>query len=154
MLCCSCDLPAGRKLCGFLAHSAHLGCSKCMKYFPSTSTGFGLNFSGFQRQNWISRTDQTHRQAVARLSQCKTKTELRKKESELGCRYLALLDLPYFDAPRMLVIDPMHCLFLGLAKHFVKRVIIGKGVLPETDFAIIQNNVFLLYQFPQILEEF
>ena len=31
IICCSCDLPAGRKLCGFLGHSAHLGCSKCKK---------------------------------------------------------------------------------------------------------------------------
>ena len=33
VLCCSCDLPAGRKLCGFLGHSAHLGCSKCKTFF-------------------------------------------------------------------------------------------------------------------------
>ena len=33
LICCSCDLPAGRKLCGFLAHSANLGCSKCTKKF-------------------------------------------------------------------------------------------------------------------------
>jgi len=30
-------------------------------------------------------------------------------------------DLPYFDPPTMLVIDPMHNLFLGLAKHFTKK---------------------------------
>ena len=119
-----------------------------MKYFPSTSAG--LDLSGFQRQNWIPRTSHTHRQAVAKLSQCKTKTELRKMESELGCRYSSLLDLSYFDAPRMLVIDPMHCLFLGLAKHFVKRVFIEKGVLSDSDFAIIQQRVSALSVPPDI----
>lgn len=31
LLCVACDLPAGRKVCGFLSHSAALGCSKCKK---------------------------------------------------------------------------------------------------------------------------
>ena len=29
----SCDLPAGRKVCGFLSHSASLGCSRCYTEF-------------------------------------------------------------------------------------------------------------------------
>ncbi len=47
---------------------------------------------------------------------CKTKTE-RQKESELGCHYSVILKLPYFDPVRMLMVDPMHNLFLGGAKH-------------------------------------
>ena len=65
-----CDLPAGRKLCGFLGHSAHLGCSKCKKYFPSSN--HGLDFSGFKRDTWIKRTNESHRSDVAKLSGCKT----------------------------------------------------------------------------------
>ena len=139
VLCCSCDLPAGRKLCGFLGHSAHLGCSKCKTFFPSSH--HGLDHSGFQRDNWTVRTNESHRRDVAKLSSCRTKTELCKKESELGCRYSSLLRLPYFDAPTMLVIDPMHCLFLGLAKHFIKKVFIGKSILSQTDFDLIQNRI-------------
>ena len=70
ILCCSCDLPAGRKLCGFLGHSAHLGCSKC---FPSST--HGLDYSGFQRDKWVKRTNEPHRSDVAKLSYCRTKTE-------------------------------------------------------------------------------
>ena len=33
LLCVACDLPAGRKLCVFLSHSAKHGCSKCLKLF-------------------------------------------------------------------------------------------------------------------------
>ena len=33
LLCVACDLPAGRKTCGFLGHAAHYGCSKCFKAF-------------------------------------------------------------------------------------------------------------------------
>lgn len=31
--CVSCDIPASRKVCGFLGHFAKLGCNKCLKEF-------------------------------------------------------------------------------------------------------------------------
>ena len=34
LMCVACDIPASRKVCGFLGHSAVLGCSKCLKQFP------------------------------------------------------------------------------------------------------------------------
>ena len=40
--------------------------------------------------------------------------------SRLGVWSSKLLPLLYFDPVRMLVIDPMHCLYLGIAKHVVK----------------------------------
>ena len=46
-LCCTCDIPAGCKVCGFLGHNARLGCFKCLKQFEG---GVGpINFSGFDR---------------------------------------------------------------------------------------------------------
>ena len=46
LLCVACDIPAGKKVCGFLSHLANLGCSKCYCTF---STGvFGKNcYAGF-----------------------------------------------------------------------------------------------------------
>ena len=32
LLCVACDLPAGRKVCGFLGHNVHLGCSRCYDF--------------------------------------------------------------------------------------------------------------------------
>ena len=37
--CVTCDIPASRKTCGFLGHTARLGCSKCLKEFPTGSFG-------------------------------------------------------------------------------------------------------------------
>lgn len=111
LLCCACDVPAGRKVCGFLGHLASRGCSKCLKCFPRTVGT--MNYSGFNRATWPLRTAEGHRASVGLLRKCKSKTELSQKESELGCRYSALTELPYFDAPRMLILDPMHNLFLG-----------------------------------------
>ena len=53
LLCCACDLPAGRKVCDFLGHSATLGCSKCLKSFKGTVGN--MDYSGFDRHSWPMR---------------------------------------------------------------------------------------------------
>ena len=115
----ACDLPVGCKTCGFLSYSANFGCSRCFEKF---SRGFGTRnfYDNFDRNSWIMRSNTRHRSDVKEILKCTTKTERRKKESELGCRYSSLLDLPYFCPIEMLLIDPMHNLFLGTAKHFAR----------------------------------
>ncbi len=56
LLCVACDMPGGRKKCGFLAHSAILGCSKCFKNFP-----------GLVGENWTKRTMQDYRQSSIKM---------------------------------------------------------------------------------------
>ena len=63
-------------------------------------------------------------------------------ESTFGCRYSILLDLPYFDPVRMTIIDPMHNLFLGTAKHIMlKNVWIKKGLISDADLIVLQNCI-------------
>ena len=138
LLCVSCDLPAGRKLCGFLGHSAKLGCSKCLKSFPG---GVGtMNYSGFNRAQWPPRMNCTHRDNVRKILRVTSKRQQADLESQLGCRYSCLLKLPYFDAPRMLVIDPMHNLFLGTAKHML-HLWFRKELISVAQYQCIQDNV-------------
>ena len=139
LLCVACDSPAGRKACGFLGHSAKLGCTKCLKEFPGC-VGF-KKYSGFDRSHWKPRTNAIHRTNALSLLHCKTKSELRMKESRYGCRYSVLLSLPYFNPIRMLAIDPMHTLFLCVAKHFLSKVLISKNLLLASHFNLIQNRV-------------
>ena len=72
---------------------------------------------------------------------CTSKSDLKRCEVQVGCRYSSLLKLPYFDPPTMLVIDSMHNLFLGIAKHFVKRVFIDKQIIRDSEFDVIQDRV-------------
>ena len=90
---------------------------------------------------WVLHTNSTHWEDKQKLSLCSSKTALKNKESELGCRYSILLELEYFDPPAMLVINPMHNLFLGVAKHFIKRILIGKEILREEDLNAIQQRI-------------
>ena len=59
LICVACDLPAGRKACGFLSYNAKFGCTKCKKEFQGTVGSF--DFSGFDRANWPARDAEEHR---------------------------------------------------------------------------------------------
>ena len=140
LLAVSCDLPAGRKVCGFLSHSANLGCSRC---YSSFSCGFGKrnNYSNFDRSNWMSRSNDKHRADVQSLEHCKTKRERLDKELQLGCRYSELLKLPYFNPVRHLLIDPMHNLFLGTAKYVTQKIWIGTQLLQKQQLDTIHKRL-------------
>ena len=108
LLACICsDLPPTRKQCGFLSHSASLGCSKCLKSFPSVA-GDRLDYSGFDCENWIIRTDEEHRKNVCLVKSAVTASSRSSLEREYGLRYSALLSIPKFDIVHYHAIDPMH----------------------------------------------
>ena len=139
LLAVSCGLPAGRKVCGFLSHSANLGCSRC--YCPF-SEGFGSrNYSDFERASWQLRSNERHRSDVEEIMRCRTKTQREAKESTLGCRYSVLSHLPYFDPVCMLLIDPMHNLFLGSAKYVAQKIWIGTKILKGPQLAIVHKHL-------------
>ena len=118
-------------------HSARLGCTRCLKTFPG-SVG-SMDYSGFDRDNWRLRTNSDHRSAVKLIQKAKTKMMRDQLESKYGCRYSVLLELSYFDPVRMLVIDPMHNLFMGSAKHIVKKVWSTNNVLDLSDKKVCEK---------------
>ena len=102
----ACDMPASRKVCAFLSHSANLGCHHCYCEFSEGSLHH--NYSNFERTSWSFHDNSKQRNDVHHLLQCSSKSALSRMESELGCCYSVLLELPYFNP-----IDPMHNFFLG-----------------------------------------
>ena len=134
LVCVACNLPAGRRVCGFLSYNARLGCSRCWKQFAG-SVG-SMDFSGFDQENWRERTGPEHKHLASDLQTKLTKSDRDAAERASGCRYSVLLELPYFDLSRMLIIDPMRNLFLGSAKHYVKSILIGKQILLDAQFDI------------------
>ncbi len=139
LLCAACDLPAGRKLCGFLSYNACYGCTRCWKKFPG---GVGSrDFSGFDRNNWPIRNEEEHRNYGNMLLSCTTKAQKSKIEKDTGYRYTSLLRLPYFNPTRMLILDPMHNFFLGTAKHVLKSIWIDLCIIKPEDFTSIQSRI-------------
>ena len=140
LLCVGCDLPAGRKTCGFLSYTANLGCSRCYCNFGTGQFG-KQNYSGFDRTSWILRKNLKHREDVKCTLVHSSKTERQRKESQLGCRYSCFLQLPYFDAVRMLIIDPMHNLYLGTAKYIFNVIWLKGGVISRIGLREINHRI-------------
>src|SRR6185295_16915019 len=60
---------------------------------------------------------------------------------QTGIKWSELLRLPYFDSIRFLTVDPMHCLFLGIAKWIVKKIWVDEGVLTPDNLKNIQRKM-------------
>ena len=116
------------------------GCSCCKKNFKS---GEGLDFSGFDRENWKPRNSSEHKRAAKRTLEETSPAAQQRLCSELGARYSVLQELEYFDCIRYFVVDPMHNLYLGTAKHMMKNVWLNENneFLNDEDFQRIQELV-------------
>ena len=141
--CVACDLPATRKLCGFANFNGNFGCSKCMKKFVTPTFGSKPVYAGFDFKNWRPRDIITHKSIIANYSGARTMSDHKKIFHDSGVRFSELLNVPHFDVVRCHVIDPMHNIFLGLAKHAI-HTWKEKGILTTQHFCQIQEKVDLI----------
>ena len=119
LLCVGCDVPAARKVCGFMGHASNKGCSKCTKIFPG-SVITKIDFPGFEP--CPPRINFEHRQSAQEVINQTSAGDCFDTEQKYGMRYTELMSLPYFDCVRFHVIDPMQNLFTGTAKHVMKNI--------------------------------
>ena len=131
--CVSCDIPATRKLCGFLSHAARLGCNKCYKEFDNSSV------PEFDR-SWNLRTCDQHLSHCEEILLQVTKSGIEEMESKYGVRYCSLLQLPYYDPIKFVAIDIMHNVYLGTGKHafqtWIELGLISNEDLEEIDIMV------------------
>ncbi|KAL3858314.1 hypothetical protein ACJMK2_012908 [Sinanodonta woodiana] len=73
----------------------------------------------------------------------KTKGSREELERKYGIRYSVLLELHYFDPVRMTILDPMHNLFLGSAKHMLK-IWNATKILRDEHLGMIQEKIELI----------
>ena len=138
LLCVACDIPASRKVCGFTGHQSRNGCNKCKKAFTVGGIGVPNDYSGFEPcppRNIIE-----HRRRVAETLEQTTQDLRNASESNYGVRYSELLRLPYFDCVRFTIVDRMHNLFLGTAKHLMS-IWLDLSTLTATDLQQAQDKV-------------
>ena len=116
-----------------LIHCFHLsvvllGCSKCFKELPRALFGDKPDFSGFDRESLEPRTNEDHRAAADKVCKARTPTDAQQFASSSEARYSVLFQLPYYDAIRFALIDPMHNL----------------GILTESDLQRLRKHVNLV----------
>ena len=94
LLCFSSDVPATRKAAGFVGHNSIKGFSRCLNSFSTNSDNL-TDYSGYNRESWVKRTNTLHRQYAYKELIGKTKTENKSIEQTYGARYSLLFELPY-----------------------------------------------------------
>lgn len=113
------DLPAARQFSQCASHSSHHFCSRC--------SCFGRDKLGrvdVTDTDWNPKDVEDLRSKAEAWRAAPTRKLQGDLFSKNGLRWTELWRLPYWDPPRMLVVDPMHCLLEGLAQyHF--RVVLG-----------------------------
>ena len=87
---------------------------RCLNYKKKFSGSFGKKYLLIlTEKHEKKRSNGDHRTLADRVRSCKINTEREKLESETGVIYSAFLELLYYAAIRMVLIDPMHNLFFG-----------------------------------------
>ena len=61
-------------------------------------------------------------------------------EQKYGSRYSELMPLPYFDCVCFHIIDPMHNLFTGTAKHLMKNIWL------DSDNPMLKKMIYLAFK--------
>lgn len=89
---------------------------------------------------WPPRTHSVHCEQAYKGLSAQTKAERKRLEKEYGARYSVLYELPYYDEIRFTVIDPMHNLFLGTAKHLL-TMLKDRDILNKAHFLTIQEKI-------------
>ncbi|GET53938.1 hypothetical protein GLOIN_2v1786147 [Rhizophagus irregularis DAOM 181602=DAOM 197198] len=135
----SCDIPAARKICGHI--SALVSCHRCEK--KANYENRQHNFAGINEMDeWFTCRDLAqHRQDAIGWRRCNSDAARKRFVKQTGVRWSELLRLPYFDPIRFITIDPMHCLFLGIAKWIVRRLWIKNGVLTTHILKTVQKKM-------------
>src|SRR5256886_9438339 len=138
VICCSNDIPAARKLCGHI--SALISCHRCYK--RANTGGEKPNFGGFEEMDdWFQERDlEEHRQNAEAWRHCKSDNERKQHVSETHVRWSEMLRLPYFSPIKHLVVNPMHCLFLGIGPWIVKRLLIDGSKLKKSDLVKMEKR--------------
>ena len=61
-----------------------------------------------------------HMESLEEIEAANTQTEKVRLQKKCGAQYSEMCRLPYFDIIQNHVIDPMHNVYLGTAKHMIK----------------------------------
>ena len=95
------------------------------------------------------RTNKLHRTHADSVHFARCQTEVNAVVRNTGAKYSVLFQLPYYDAVLFVIVDPMHNLFLGLAKTTLK-VWKKKELIKDKDFDLLQRRVDALIPPPEI----
>lgn len=109
------DLPAARKAAALAGHKSHFYCSVC--------TCYGSTRGCTDFHNWQVRDHNEMRKHAEAWRDAASSVERDKIFQAHGVRWSELWRLPYWDPPRQLVVDSMHCILEGLGQYHSRSLL-------------------------------
>lgn len=94
------------------------------------------------RLGFPARTDTHHRKMMREYQACTTKNARDTYAKAYATRWSELARLPYFDTCRMVVVDPMHNLFLG---EFVQLLASCLDRLANTLSGLVKTHFYHIW---------
>ncbi|PBK68529.1 hypothetical protein ARMSODRAFT_1019655 [Armillaria solidipes] len=122
-----CDKPAAHKLAGFRLHGHTHFCMKCWIKQADKSTP-----AAYEKNAFRARCNAEQRCLQHEYLNCKTKKACNDFAAAKATQWMELFRLPYFDICEMVVIDPMHNLFLGVVKTHFYHIWVQQNILRKT----------------------
>ncbi len=92
--CLACDIPAARKVGGFVGPQGFRGCSICLKSFFTQQFGDYPDYSGFKKYEWEPRSHALHVWFGRKHKTAITEVQRKAIEHEYGARNSLLYELP------------------------------------------------------------
>ena len=137
----SSDLPATKKLAGSMSFNSGYGCHLCKTFFPGfAGAGNRRNYCQWNCDQWPRRSVQETRLSSLAWKNAGTVGERTTLEKNSGVRYSILFELPYYSYDT-LAIEPMHVLYLGIARKALKTML-PEGALLKIRKIMQEEMVF------------
>ena len=90
---------------------------------------------------FVARDPAKHRENAQAWRRCNSDASQSRFVKQTGVRWSELLRLPYFDPVRFVTVNPMHFLFLGIAKCIVKRIWVDEEILTTNTLKMVQKKM-------------
>src|ERR1700742_2537707 len=109
------DLVASRKATGTASHSSN-------DFFCSLCTLPKEQITNFDVASWPRRTHEEQKKAAEDWRDAESKKTQRQLFRKNGIRWSPLWKLDYYDPTKMVVVDTMHNIFLGIIQFHVRQI--------------------------------
>lgn len=110
------DLPGAKKIGGLASHSADMFCSFC----DLKKEDLNRNIDP---RTWRRRTFDQHKQRAIEWRDAPNNAQRKTLYRKHGIRWSELMNLPYWDPTRCIVVDVMHNLFLGVVAFHIREIL-------------------------------
>jgi hypothetical protein len=91
--------------------------------------------------NYKISTAESHRKYAQEWLQCNSKNTREDHFKEHGVYWFELLRLSYMDSICFAAVDPMHCLFLSVAKWIIKSIFVNQEKLSMEQLQVAQSRM-------------